>query len=97
MVVATVVHEESSDSRDEDQSDDTDGEDGGQQMYELECTRMALLKIDTSDATVVDLPEEFPEVGTTFVPYPGFGKETWLIACLDDTIGEVDVLTKTHL
>ena len=57
---------------------------------------MALLQIDAGDAAIIDLAEELAEVGATLVPHPCFWDKGRFIACLDDAIGEVDILAKTH-
>ena len=66
-------------------------------MDELQGARMALLEVDAGNAAVVNLTEELTEVGTTLVPHPRLRDEGRLIACLDDAIGEVDILAKAHL
>ena len=91
------MHQCPSYGRDQYQCDNTHGEDHRQQVDKLHRTRMALLEIDTGDAAIIDLTEEFLEVRTPFVPHPGLWEELWLIACLDNAIGEVDVLAKAHL
>ena len=58
---------------------------------------MALLKVYARDTTIIYLTEEFLEVCTALMPHPCLWEELGLIACLHDTVGEVDVLTETHL
>ena len=66
-------------------------------MNEFQGAGMALLQIDTGNTAVVNLSEELAEVSAPFMPYPCIGEETRLIACLDNAIGEVDVLAEAHL
>ena len=63
-------------------------------MYQLHRAGMAFLQIDAGDAAIVDLAEELAEVGATLVPHPCFWDKGRFIACLDDAIGEVDILAK---
>ena len=58
---------------------------------------MALFEIDAGDTAVIYLAEELAEIGTALVPYPSFGDEAWHVACLDNTVREVDILAKAHL
>ena len=66
-------------------------------MDELQGARVALHEVDAGDAAVVDLTEELTEVGTALVPHPGIGEELGLVAGLDDTVGEIDILAEAHL
>jgi hypothetical protein len=58
---------------------------------------VTFLKVDAGNAAVIDLSEELAEVRAALVPHPGLWDEHWPIACLHYTIGEVDVLAKSHL
>ena len=58
---------------------------------------MAFLQIDTCYAAVIDLTEEFAEVGTTLMPHPSIWEQTGHITSLHNAIAEVNVLTKAHL
>lgn len=66
-------------------------------MYQFQRTRVALLKIDAGNAAVIDLTEELLKVRAPLMPDPCLGKETGLVACLYDAVGEVDILAKAHL
>ena len=66
-------------------------------MNKLHRTGVALLQVDAGNTAVIDLTEELPEVRAALMPDPRLGEETGLIACLDDAVGEVDVLTEAHL
>lgn len=81
----------------QDAGDDAKREDGGQQVDELQGAGVALLKVDAGDAAVIYLAEELTEIRAALVPYPGVGEKTWLIASLDDTVGEIDVFAEAHL
>lgn len=66
-------------------------------MNEFQCAGMAFLQIDTGNTAVVNLSEELAEVSAPLMPYPCIREEARLIACLDNAIGEVDVLAEAHL
>ena len=66
-------------------------------MYQLERARMAFLQVDTCDTAIVYLSEELAEIRAALMPYPCVWKELWLVACLHDTVAEVDVLAEAHL
>ena len=91
------MHQRTADSRDKDKSDDANGEYRRQQMYEFHCAGMAFLEVYARDTTIIYLAEELPEVSATLVPYPCLWEETGLVACLYDTVGEIDILTEAHL
>ncbi len=94
--LAIAVHS-CAECEEQDAGDDAKREDGGQQVDELQGAGVALLKVDAGDAAVIYLTEKLTEVRTALVPYPGVGEKTWLIACLDDTVGEIDVFAEAHL
>ena len=89
--------ESGSKSKQQQTADDTQSEDGGQQVDEFQCAGMALFEVDAGDAAVVDLTEELAEVRATLVPHPRLREEPWLIASLGDAVAEVDVLAEAHL
>ena len=66
-------------------------------MDNLQRLRILLVEIDASDPRVVNLSPELTEVGASFMPHPCFREETTAFPCLEDTYGEVDILTKAHL
>lgn len=73
------------------------GEDHRQEMYELKALGIFLVEVDAGDAAVIYLSPEFAEVGAALMPYPCFREQTATAACLEDTDGEIDVLTKRML
>ena len=66
-------------------------------MYQFQSARMTFLKIDAGDTTVIDLTEELLKVCTALMPHPCLGEEPGLIACLYNTVREIDILAKAHL
>ena len=66
-------------------------------MNQFHGAWMALLQIDTRYTTIIYLTEEFAEVGAALVPHPCLWEQLWLIASLNDTVGEIDILAKAHL
>ena len=52
------------------EENDAKCKDGGKQVDEFECARVTLGEVDAGNAAVVDLAEEFPEVGAALMPYP---------------------------
>ena len=66
-------------------------------MHELKCAWMTFIEINTCDATIIHLSEKLTEVGSALMPHPCIREQSRLVASLNNTIGEVDVLTKAHL
>ena len=73
------------------------GEDGGQEVDQLQRAGVSLREVDAGDARVVNLLEELAQVGAPLVPHPGFGEEPARVAALEDACGEVDVLAEPHV
>src|SRR5574344_107919 len=63
----------------------------------LQRFRIFLIKIDTCNARIMNLLEEFLEIGATFVPYPCFGEQTTHITGLENADAEIDIFSKTHV
>ena len=55
------------------------------------------VEIDTCNTGVVHLLEEFLKIRTSFVVYPGIGKETALVSSLEYADTEIDVFAETHI
>ena len=94
---AVVLHENAPDGGCEDEGDDADGEDGGQEMYELERLGVFFIKVYAGYSAVEHLAEELAEVGTALVPYPCVGKQAAAAAGFEDAYAEIDVFAETHL
>ena len=66
-------------------------------MHQFQRIRIFLIKINTGNAGVMHLLEEFFQVSPTFMIYPGIRKKTTSVPILKDTDTEINILPKTHL
>ena len=65
-------------------------------MYHLQRFRVFFIQINACDTGIVHLLEEFFQICTTFMPYPGFREQTTTVTSLKDTDTEINVFAKTH-
>ena len=66
-------------------------------MYQFQRIRVLLIEIDTGNAGVVHLFEEFLQISPSFVIYPCIREKTTGIPAFEDTDTKINILSKTHL
>ena len=96
-VSGVVVHQCPSHRRDDDECRYAHGEDSGQEVHQFEGVGVFFIKVHACDTAVVNLFEEFAEVGAPLVPHPCRGEEPAGVTALEDADAEIDVLAETHL
>ena len=65
-------------------------------MYQFQRIRIFLIKINTGNARVMHLLEEFLQISPTFMIYPGIRKKTADVTTFEYTDTEINILTETH-
>ena len=65
-------------------------------MYQFKRVRIFLVQIDTGDAGIINLAEELVPIRTSFVIYPGGGKQAYFVAVLEQADTEIDIFPEAH-